>query len=150
MYARQPIRRPVSALRLRAEQDRNVEVLDRFWNFPAEIEPPDLVPTILVYAALVASGNGRNVEAARLICEQRIGPAFKAFAAIAEDLLHIFRAVDHVAAGLDMPFLLAGAAAPAASVALSRPEHRTGLLTVSRQCWFRLRSHAAAKELKCA
>ncbi len=81
IYARQPIRRLITALRLRAEPNGNVEMLDRFWNFPANIEFPDLAPPILVYADLMASGDGRNMEAAQLVHEQRIKPAFKAFAA---------------------------------------------------------------------
>lgn len=82
IYARQLSRRLASALHLHAEPDGNVELLDRFWSFPANIEFPDLVPPILIYADLVSSGEGRNMEAAQLIYEQRIKPAFKGFAAV--------------------------------------------------------------------
>lgn len=83
IYAHPPARRLITALHLRAEPDGNVEVLNRFWEFRPDSEFPDLVPPILVYADLMASGNGRNMEAAKIIHEQRIKPAFEAFAALA-------------------------------------------------------------------
>ena len=80
IYSRQPARRLVNTLRLRAESNGNVELLNRFWDFAPDVEFPDLVSPILVYADLMSSGDGRNVEAAQLIHEQRIKPALEAFA----------------------------------------------------------------------
>jgi len=78
IYARQPARRLIHALHLRAEPNGNVELLNRFWDFPPDAEFPDLAPLILVYADLMSSGSGRNMEAAQIIHEQRIKSAFEA------------------------------------------------------------------------
>lgn len=77
IYAREPIARLVAATRMRADVTGNVEVLDTFWNFEADKDFPDVVPPILAYADLLATHDGRNAEAARMIYEQRIAPAFR-------------------------------------------------------------------------
>lgn len=76
IYTRGPIAKMVAAGRMRADQTGNVEVLDAFWEFGADADHPDLVPPILVYADLLATNDGRNAEAARVIYEQRIEPTF--------------------------------------------------------------------------
>jgi hypothetical protein len=80
IYTGEPIAKLVAAGRMRAEAAGNVEILEKFWNFPAahadEIDAPNVVPPILVYADLLATNDGRNAEAARMIYEQRIEPAF--------------------------------------------------------------------------
>ena len=76
IYAREPITRLVAATRMRADATGNVEVVDAFWKFEADKEFPDVVPPILAYADLLATHDGRNAEAARMIYEQRIAPAF--------------------------------------------------------------------------
>jgi hypothetical protein len=85
IYAGEPIAKLVAAGRMRAEAGGNVEILEKFWNFPAapadkngapDVLPPDIVPPILAYADLLATHDGRNAEAARMIYEQRIAPAF--------------------------------------------------------------------------
>jgi hypothetical protein len=78
LYAREPIARLVAAGRMRAQADGNVEILERFWDFEADRDSPDVVPPILAYADLLATHDGRNAEAARMIYEQRILPAFRA------------------------------------------------------------------------
>lgn len=70
--------RLIVALRLRGNPDGNVEVLKAFWNFKPDPTYPDLVPPVLAYADLLATRDGRNVEAAELIYEQFIEPAFRA------------------------------------------------------------------------
>ena len=77
LYAREPIARLVAAARMRADVSGNVELLDAFWHFEADEDFPDVVPPILVYADLLATHDGRNAEAARMIYEQRIAPAFR-------------------------------------------------------------------------
>jgi hypothetical protein len=76
----EPIAKLVAAGRMRAEVGGNVEILEKFWNFPTEPMDnngvPDVVPPILVYADLLATNDGRNAEAARMIYEQRIATAF--------------------------------------------------------------------------
>ena len=85
IYAGEPIAKLVAAGRMRAEPGGNVEILEKFWSFPAapadkngapDVLPPDIVPPILAYADLLATHDGRNAEAARMIYEQRIAPAF--------------------------------------------------------------------------
>jgi len=41
------------------------------------VQHPDVVPPILAYADLMATLDARNLEAARLIREQIIDPAFR-------------------------------------------------------------------------
>jgi hypothetical protein len=77
IYAREPIARLVAAARMRADMTGNVELLDAFWHFEADEDFPDVVPPMLVYADLLATHDGRNAEAARMIYEQRIAPAFR-------------------------------------------------------------------------
>lgn len=77
IYAREPITKLIAAGRMRAEPAGNVEILDAFWNFDAE-DLPDVVPPLLAYADLLATRDGRNAEAAKMIYEQRIAPTFAA------------------------------------------------------------------------
>jgi hypothetical protein len=80
IYTGEPIAKLVAAGRMRAEAAGNVEILEKFWKFPAahadKNDAPDIVPPILAYADLLATNDGRNAEAARMIYEQRIEPAF--------------------------------------------------------------------------
>jgi hypothetical protein len=58
--------------RLRKDAAGDVEILERFWK-PFEKRPEEaLVHPILVYADLLATGNQRNIETARMIYEQHI------------------------------------------------------------------------------
>jgi hypothetical protein len=81
IYTGEPIAKLVAAGRMRAEADGNVEILEKFWDFPADWADsnamPDVVPPVLVYADLLATNDSRNAEAARMIYEQRIAPAFR-------------------------------------------------------------------------
>jgi hypothetical protein len=63
---------------MRAEANGNVEILEKFWKFDEEGDIPDVVPPVLAYADLLATHDGRNAEAARMIYEKRIAPAFSA------------------------------------------------------------------------
>lgn len=78
IYAREPIGRLIAAGRMRAEPRGNVEILDVFWNFDTDIDFPDVVPPLLAYADLLATRDGRDAEAAKMIYEQRIAPTFEA------------------------------------------------------------------------
>ena len=58
--------------RLRKDPEGDVEILERFWK-PVEVwQYEDLVHPILVYADLLATGNQRNIETAKMIYEQHI------------------------------------------------------------------------------
>ena len=64
----------IADFRLRADERGEVEILDVFWN-PEQIpHEPDLVPPILVYADLMATTEGRNLETAKLIYDEHIAP----------------------------------------------------------------------------
>lgn len=67
----------VATHRLRADPEGHVEILDKFWNLPADTRQPEIVPPILVYADLVASLNPRNLEVANLIRERHIDNALR-------------------------------------------------------------------------
>ncbi|OYV67806.1 MAG: hypothetical protein B7Z74_09260, partial [Deltaproteobacteria bacterium 21-66-5] len=62
------------ARKVRAIKDEygNLEVLQKFWAFelPQADKQPPLVPSLLVYADLVATGDARNIETAQLIRER--------------------------------------------------------------------------------
>jgi hypothetical protein len=78
IYVGGPITKLAAAARLRKARDGGlVEILDVFWNLPPDQERPDLVPPILIYADLLATSEGRSVEAADVIYEQYIEPALK-------------------------------------------------------------------------
>jgi hypothetical protein len=76
IYARDPIAKLVAANQMRAERTGNVEILDAFWGFDTGTDDAGLVPPVLVYADLLATNDGRNAEAGKLIYEQRIQPTF--------------------------------------------------------------------------
>jgi hypothetical protein len=58
--------------RLKKDITGDVEILERFWKPAGEQPQDDLVHPILVYADLVATGNQRNLETAKIIYEQHI------------------------------------------------------------------------------
>lgn len=78
IYTHQPLNRLVAALHLRGNPAGNVEVLKAFWNLDPDPTYPDLVPPVLTYADLLATRDGRNIEAANIVYEQRIEPALRA------------------------------------------------------------------------
>ena len=58
--------------RLKRDEAGEVEILKRFWK-PAKIwKYEDLVHPILIYADLLATGNERNIETAKMIYDQHI------------------------------------------------------------------------------
>ena len=52
----------------RATSDGNVEIRQHFWSFPPQRDMPT-VPTPLIYADLIASGDSREIEAAEYLRE---------------------------------------------------------------------------------
>jgi hypothetical protein len=53
-----------------------VEVRKRFWNFPGDPEHPNLVPPILVVADLLATGDARCIETAKMVHETYVARLF--------------------------------------------------------------------------
>lgn len=58
----------------RLDLNGNTELLQVFWNFPATQDYPELVPPLLVYADLMATQDGRNLETARVLYERYLEP----------------------------------------------------------------------------
>ena len=50
----------------------DIEILEKFWSFDDADFLPEVVPTLLVYADLVASNDPRNLETAKLIYDRLI------------------------------------------------------------------------------
>jgi hypothetical protein len=70
IYTNEPFGELVLKNRLRKAEQGNVEILTPFWNFKYELEDQDVVPPVLVYADLMATGDLRNIEAAGIIYEK--------------------------------------------------------------------------------
>ena len=58
--------------RLKKDPTGDVEILERFWKHAELWRYGDLVHPILIYADLLATGNERNIETAKIIYEQHI------------------------------------------------------------------------------
>lgn len=63
--------------RMRLDPKGNTELLQVFWGFPVDPNHADLVPPLLAYADLMATQDGRNLEAARLLYEQFLEPTYR-------------------------------------------------------------------------
>jgi hypothetical protein len=74
---REHIAQLVARHRLRADPTGDIEILDTFWDFPADQEHPDVVPPILVYADLMATLDPRNLDAARWLYDRTIAPTLR-------------------------------------------------------------------------
>lgn len=53
-----------------------VEVRRRFWNFPGDPLHPNLAPHILIYADLLATGDARCIETAKMIYDTHVARLF--------------------------------------------------------------------------
>lgn len=58
--------------RLKKDPHGNVELVARFWQPETIVPHKEMVHPVLVYADLMATGNQRNIEAARMIYDQHI------------------------------------------------------------------------------
>lgn len=58
--------------RLRKDTAGNFEVVERFWNFNPDYDPPSIVHPVLIYADLIAVGDQRDIETANIIWERKI------------------------------------------------------------------------------
>jgi hypothetical protein len=67
IYADKPFNNLILDLKLRKDKNGNVEIRERFWNFNTIEENQKIVPPLLVYADLIATGDARNVETAKMI-----------------------------------------------------------------------------------
>ena len=76
IYAPELPRQLIVDHKLRADANGDVEILNVFWNHCPTAPVQDVVPPILAYADLMATTDGRNLEAAKMIYERYIGPGF--------------------------------------------------------------------------
>lgn len=58
--------------RLKKDPNGEIEIMEQFWNFDENTEYRDLVHPILIYADLIATGNQRNIETAKMIYDEHI------------------------------------------------------------------------------
>jgi hypothetical protein len=58
--------------RLKKDPEGDVELVGRFWQTDVVAPHGDTVHPILVYADLMATGNQRNIETARIIYDEHI------------------------------------------------------------------------------
>lgn len=75
-YAEKLPARLLADHRLRADPYGDVEIRKRFWNFDLP-DYPELTPPVLVYADLLATGDGRCMEAAQLVYERHLAGLFE-------------------------------------------------------------------------
>jgi len=67
--------------RLKRDEEGRVEIFQKFWKFPDAAADLGLVPPILAYADLLAIGDGRTLETAERLFEQRIDGSFRSYLA---------------------------------------------------------------------
>jgi len=72
IYAATNIPEVQAKFALKKDPNGDVEILKRFWAFDDESAKNGLVPSLLVYADLIASGDDRNIETAEIIYETQI------------------------------------------------------------------------------
>lgn len=72
LYARQIPNRLLVDMRLRTDPAGEVEIRQHFWRFDLPDTPPALVPPLLIYADLLATGDARCFEAAKRIREREL------------------------------------------------------------------------------
>jgi hypothetical protein len=77
IYTRRPVNEIVLALKLRKNDEGNVELRERFWKFELGETKKDLVPPLLVYADLLATADARNVETAKMVYNEYLQRHFE-------------------------------------------------------------------------
>lgn len=68
VYAKDRPEKLIIKNKLKKDPNGNVEILDAFW----EAEDKELAPPLLIYADLIATGDARNLETARMIYEKEL------------------------------------------------------------------------------
>lgn len=79
LYARgqpRPLNEIVARCRLRTDPAGNVEVLEAFWPAEIGVDEPSLAPTPLIYADLLAAGDARSIETAKLVYDDYLARRF--------------------------------------------------------------------------
>ena len=76
IYARKPTNNLTLELKLRQDRSGDIEVRERFWDFEDIGPDRTLVPPLLVYADLMATGDPRNIETAKIIYDDYLQKQF--------------------------------------------------------------------------
>ena len=69
LYAEPPLGEFLLKNRIREDNQGDVEILNVFWKFEFVPKHKNLAPPLLIYADLLATGDPRNIETARMIYE---------------------------------------------------------------------------------
>jgi hypothetical protein len=77
VYAKQPIGRFLLKNGLKNDVNGDIEILKIFWKFKQDHMHNDLVPPLLIYTDLMATGDTRNIETARIIYEKELSKYFR-------------------------------------------------------------------------
>jgi hypothetical protein len=77
IYVRETPTKLLVDQRMKADVNGDTEILDVFWNPERLPVAGDVVPPILVYADLMTTTDGRNIEAAKMIYDEHIGPLLR-------------------------------------------------------------------------
>ena len=76
IYAKPENFRFILEYKLREATDGDVEVRQRFWPFGHKWEHPNLVPPVLIYADLLATGDARCIETAQRVYDGHLARLF--------------------------------------------------------------------------
>jgi len=72
IYAKLPIGRFLLKNKLKKDINGDIEILNIFWEFGRDRLNNELVPPLLIYADLLATGDARNIETARIVYEREL------------------------------------------------------------------------------
>lgn len=72
IYAKLPIGRFLLKNKLKKDINGDIEILNIFWEFERDRLNNKLVPPLLIYADLLATGDARNIETARIIYDREL------------------------------------------------------------------------------
>jgi len=77
IYAKRPITKFLLKNKLTKDENGDIEILDIFWRFVQNHLRNNLVPPLLIYTDLIATGDTRNIETARIIYEKELSKYFR-------------------------------------------------------------------------
>ncbi len=72
IYTREKYGKLLLHLKLKKAPDGNVELFKKFWNFEDPFDKNNLVNPVLIYADLIATGDNRNIDTAKIIYDKEI------------------------------------------------------------------------------
>jgi hypothetical protein len=72
LYTTNPVNDLILKYKLRKSDKGNIEIREKFWKFTTKYDNANIVHPILIYADLIASGDSRNFETAKIIFKEYI------------------------------------------------------------------------------